>query len=349
MCTVVGVIERTKQRPRKVFDDVIANTAQMVPIEASSDELTGVRETLNEHYGYKSQIRGLSRHRNKNKPKNVSISAILDNLQLTNDGTQFLRLCIATEGREILVFFADRDRMMLDYEEAVAKAVLSTFNETEFVIELLCCYFHFCKALNKSRDDFGLRKESQANKELQLWFRRLRVTAFVSPLYREKAVNLILYHLPHIESPILRGALVSFVSYFKGYGMKPQIFWRWNHFMNSGPRTTNTAEGWFNAEHTNHDSRHPILGEWIERTKTTQFVTQNRIQNLLHNSRSVAIENMREIERTQRLMAEMQQFYDWTASNVAGDADIYNHLDVLVSTGVFIEDLVTDSNLEAQD
>ncbi|MCP4996884.1 MAG: hypothetical protein GY934_24375 [Gammaproteobacteria bacterium] len=108
-------------------------------------------------------------------------------------------------------------------------------------------------------EDLG-RLRNSGDEEIRKWFRRLAALCLL-PDYLVGS-NDILNQVPRTASQQINDALDQFVDYFRWW-LRPNWIPVWNQNGNSGPRTTNHAEGFHNSLRSRFPHQHPDLAEFL--------------------------------------------------------------------------------------
>ncbi|KAG0418938.1 hypothetical protein HPB47_004481 [Ixodes persulcatus] len=217
---------------------------------------------------------------------------------------------------------------LFDYESAAIQAVTNT-SQTAMGPP---------KALNKKRDELGLRILCRDDVDVNEFFIRLRHLPFVPDDFRLQFAGDLLAARPH-QPPLHAARLEQLVRYFTNFWLSNNIVKEiWGQFGNRGPRTTNMVEGWHNGLHSRLGSRHPDLAEFIQFLKVSQHAAQNRLQALLWDPLAVAKPTISAVvNRNLLLHAEMDTFASFISSQAPTYQDVVNYLDRIASFGVLPE------------
>ncbi|XP_064467392.1 uncharacterized protein LOC135378319 [Ornithodoros turicata] len=348
--------------------------------------------------------------------KGNSVDAILPQLKVSHDGEPFLRFEERTEGRRMLIFFADKDleglqaaeyvlgdgnfkfnppefhnpgqfytlhvvvkahpflyalmqRMdraayetlftvlrdglirkfghvhtlstsvtwLFDFEMAAILAVKTVSSGTQGAPKVHGCAFHYAKALNTKRDELGLKKLCAEHSGVALWMTRVRHLPFVPDEFRLQFAEDLLAAHPDLP-PLEAARLQRFSRYFARFWIQNAVIKDiCGQFKNTGPRTTNMAEGWHNGLLSRIDRRHPSLAELLQWLQTSQHATQNRMLALRLDPLAVGRPQCPSVLRRNRLLlSEMDRFETYVAGHVPTFADVANYLDSIIETGVLL-------------
>lgn len=131
MVEVRTEIRESRKRPRESFDHAISSVEERFA-NYSIDVQDDVRSELVAGYGFASKRRAFSRNRQYSVLKGNTIDDILPELQVTKDLCLFLQLEEKTEGRRMLVFFAEKDLDALYNVECVLGDGNFKYNPKEF-------------------------------------------------------------------------------------------------------------------------------------------------------------------------------------------------------------------------
>ncbi|CAN7976060.1 unnamed protein product, partial [Ixodes persulcatus] len=101
-------VRQNRKRPREAFDEAVSSVHERFH-EYEGDVQRGIQANLNSGYGFASKRRALSRNRHHNSLKGNTIDAILPELRITKDSRPFLQLECKTEGRRLLLFYAEKN------------------------------------------------------------------------------------------------------------------------------------------------------------------------------------------------------------------------------------------------
>ncbi|KAM7284556.1 hypothetical protein ISCGN_001650 [Ixodes scapularis] len=101
-------VRQSRKRPREACDEAVSSVHERFH-DYEGGVQRGIQANLNSGYGFASKKRALSRNRHHNSLKGNTIDAILPELCITKDPKQFLQLECKTEGRRLLLFYADKD------------------------------------------------------------------------------------------------------------------------------------------------------------------------------------------------------------------------------------------------
>ena len=132
-----------------------------------------------------------------------------------------------------------------DFEMAVIEAIRSVFPET--VVK--GCSFHFRQAVMWRVTDEGMQPAYNSSNPLEVksWIRKILAMCLL-PVYLVDRAWEHLRNPPDVLDNDLSTKMMAFREYFKRTwltGHFPAELW--THYDNSGPRTTNQAEGWHNS------------------------------------------------------------------------------------------------------
>lgn len=131
MYEVSTEVRRSRKRPREAFDEAVSSVHERFH-EYEDDVQRGIQANLNSGYGFASKRRALSRNRHHNSLKGNIIDAILPELRITKDSSTFLQLECKTEGRRLLLFYADKDLEALVNVDYILGDGNFKYNPTEF-------------------------------------------------------------------------------------------------------------------------------------------------------------------------------------------------------------------------
>ena len=82
---------------------------------------------------------------------------------------------------------------------------------------------------------------------------------------------------PYSANPDVVTKMQLFSQYFQKTWMEGSFpVTLWNHFDNTGPRTTNLAEGWHNGLNTTFGTPHPSAGTFLSWLQRAQYLVQAR-------------------------------------------------------------------------
>ncbi|XP_064472579.1 uncharacterized protein LOC135387145 [Ornithodoros turicata] len=408
-------VRTSRKRPRQAFDEAVS----AVQVRFQDDDASlqnDIKRQMSTSYGFASKRRALSRNRHANIPKGNSIDAILPELRITKDGQQFLQLEDKTEGRRLLVFYAEKDldafanteyilgdgnfkynpsefhspgqlytihaivkgeahpivyalmqatdvrayqavfhtlkesmvrrfghvgslsttaTWLFDYESAAIRAALNVFQTATGEPNVRGCAFHYAKAINKKRDELGLKVLCRENAEVNRWFVRVRHLPFVPDDFRLAFADDILSVKPDLP-PLHAARLALFDRYYRAYWLTNSLLKdRWGQFGNRGPRTTNHVEGWHNGLHSRFTCRHPNLAEFLEFLRVSQHAVQNRVQALLLDPLAVPTPTSAAVrERNASLLQEMDSFSWYLSTSPVSFMDLTTYLDRIALVGV---------------
>ncbi|CAN7985032.1 unnamed protein product, partial [Ixodes hexagonus] len=112
MYEVCTDVRSSRKRPREAFDDAVSSVQER--FRDYGDEVQdGIQASMNSAYGFTSKRRALSRNRHHSRLRGNALDSILPELRVTNDSKEFLQLEIKTEGRRLLLFYAEKDLELL--------------------------------------------------------------------------------------------------------------------------------------------------------------------------------------------------------------------------------------------
>ncbi|CAN7945583.1 unnamed protein product, partial [Ixodes hexagonus] len=112
MYEVCTDVRSSRKRPPEAFDDAVSSVQER--FRDYGDEVQdGIQASMNSAYGFTSKRRALSLNRHHSRLRGNALDAILPELRVTNDSKEFLQLEIKTEGRRLLLFYAEKDLEVL--------------------------------------------------------------------------------------------------------------------------------------------------------------------------------------------------------------------------------------------
>lgn len=101
-------VRSNRKRPRVAYDEAVSAVQERFS-EYGEEVQAGVQASLSSGYGFGSKRRALSRNRHHNTLKGNTLDELLPELRVTHDEKQFLQLEVKTEGRRLLLFYAEKD------------------------------------------------------------------------------------------------------------------------------------------------------------------------------------------------------------------------------------------------
>ena len=104
----------------------------------------------------------------------------------------------------------------------------------------------------------------------------------------------------------MQQAIANFTHYYTNAWIPNAMFWcQW---LNTGPRTTNHAEGWHNRLATVFDNvEHPTIVEFLKKMQAEHLVAANEAE-LLRNGKLPALRRRRYRESEARIDTQKQTF-----------------------------------------
>ena len=181
--------------------------------------------------------------------------------------------CIRNAFAEKFNDSARRRLFLTDFEIAAIDAVKEVFPESS----IKGCTFHFRQALMRRVADLGLRPEySSENTVVKDWIRQIMGLTLLPTVFLPAAWSM-LKQPPTFADSDLMSKLVAFSNYFEKTWMTGSFQSSlWNHFDNTGPRTTNLAEGWHNSMNHSFGMPHPSARNFMHWLQKVQFEVQCR-------------------------------------------------------------------------
>lgn len=131
MMEVRTEIRQNRKRPRESFDNAVLSVEERFS-EHTSEVQEAVRGEMVTGYGFASKRRALSRNRQFSVLKGNTVDTILPELQITKGLRPFLQLQDNTDGRRMLIFFADKDLDALQNAQYVLGDGNFKYNSKEF-------------------------------------------------------------------------------------------------------------------------------------------------------------------------------------------------------------------------
>jgi len=167
--------------------------------------------------------------------------------------------------------------VLTDFELAAIKSIHIAFPE----IMVKGCSFHFRQAVMRRVQHEGLKAEYEnVESEVRLWIRSVMsmtmLPAFAIPL----AWQFLQYHptTGRTETDTKSNNIAAYFSATWINGEFPPNLW--SHFDNTGPRTTNLAEGYHNALNSRFGIPHPSLQVFLHFLQDLQCEVQSRVTQL---------------------------------------------------------------------
>lgn len=166
----------------------------------------------------------------------------------------------------------------MDYELAAHQAMRQIFPE----IRLRGCNFHFSQALNRKLQQLGLRRiwnDDGVNGE---WIGCLKALAMLPPFLIRPAFQTIMGNPPAQENGRLDEQFLTFRQYFENTWLNGQFPVEiWSQYDNTGPRTTNHAEGYHNRLNmADMRDMHLALRNFLHLLQPLHNRDQIRVRNL---------------------------------------------------------------------
>lgn len=160
-----------------------------------------------------------------------------------------------------------------DFEAAAIEAIKETFPQAR----LKGCTFHFRQALMRRATELGLRLAySSKDSSVQQWIRQIMGLTLLPEVFIPFAWN-NLKNPPMVEDVNLAVNLLTFATYFERTWIsgifEPKL---WSHYDNTGPRTTNLAEGWHNSMNHSFGMPHPSACNFLHWLHRCQYEVQCR-------------------------------------------------------------------------
>ena len=162
---------------------------------------------------------------------------------------------------------------LTDFELATIYAIQEVFpNDT-----IKGCTFHFRQALMRRIGEIGLRTEySTGQHSVKDWIRQIMGLTLLPVVFIPTAWNM-LKKPPSVDDRDVISKMESFSAYFQSTWLEgsfpPSL---WNHFDNTGPRTTNLAEGWHNSLNHSFGMPHPSARNFLHWLQGAQYEVQCR-------------------------------------------------------------------------
>lgn len=139
------------------------------------------------------------------------------------------------------------------------------------------CTFHFRQALHRNISIIGLSREYALEDTLvKDWVRMIMGLTLLPAVFVPTAWD-VLKTPPYSADPDVVTKMQLFSQYFQKTWMEGSFpVTLWNHFDNTGPRTTNIAEGWHNGLNTTFGTPHPSAGTFLNWLQGAQYLVQAR-------------------------------------------------------------------------
>lgn len=168
-----------------------------------------------------------------------------------------------------------RRTFLTDFEAAAIKAIQEVFPQAV----LKGCTFHFRQAVLRRVGTEGLRphyEDKENDNVVRDWIRML-LSLTVLPEFAVPLAWQWLQHPPSTAVPELDAKMVALSRYFErtwiAGDFPPSL---WSHFDNTGPRTTNVAEGWHSSLNSHFGTPHPSLRVFLDWLQKCQYQVQIR-------------------------------------------------------------------------
>lgn len=200
---------------------------------------------------------------------------------------------------------AGQKRLFLtDFETAAIEAIKEVFPSDT----IKGCTFHYRQALMRRVTDLGLRPAySSGPQQVQVWIRQIMGLTLLPEVFIPNAW-MMLKQPPTLNDNDLMAKMNSFSNYFErtwiSGSFSPSL---WNHFSNTGPRTTNLAEGWHNSLNHSFGMPHPSARSFLNWLQKCQFHIQCRVIQL-EAGRPAKQQTAKYRELNQRIAAAKLQF-----------------------------------------
>ena len=166
-----------------------------------------------------------------------------------------------------------RQRLFItDFEIVTINAISDVFPEAT----VNGCTFHFRQALIRHVADLGLRHAYSTDPEIQKWIRQIMGLTLLPAVFIPIAWQ-TLKHPPTHCGADLHGKMAEFSAYVERtwmFGTFPPTLWC--HYGNTGPRTTNLAEGWHNSLNHSFGMPHPSPANFLHWLQKCQHQVQCR-------------------------------------------------------------------------
>jgi hypothetical protein len=139
------------------------------------------------------------------------------------------------------------------------------------------CTFHFRQALNRNIGIIGLSKEyASEDTMVRNWVTQIMGLTLLPAVFVSTAWN-VLRHPPESAYPDVATKMQHFSQYFQNTWMEGSFpVTLWNHYDNTGPRTTNLAEGWHNGLNSTFGTPHPSASTFLNWLQGAQYLVQAR-------------------------------------------------------------------------
>jgi len=166
----------------------------------------------------------------------------------------------------------EKRTFLTDFELAAINAVREVFPEPATVVK--GCSFHFRQAILRRVGTEGLKTAYNtgdgSNQLLRRWIRQIMgmtlLPAFTVPLAWEFVKDPPITGI--VDLDLKAKKLQSYIdSTWINGDFAPSL---WSHFDNSGPRTTNLAEGWHNSLKSRFGMPHPSMRNFLLLAATVQ-------------------------------------------------------------------------------
>ncbi|RNA35029.1 Ragulator complex LAMTOR3 [Brachionus plicatilis] len=172
---------------------------------------------------------------------------------------------IAFEQLRNICFPKNLKRVMIDFELALMKSVISVFPG----VQLMGCWFHFTQAIRKNVFSNGLKAIYLNDWKFRFWIKRFMTLALIPIDKLQHAIDIIIEELPEKNSKY-----ISFIKYFQKQwlngAISPQI---WN--LNSQKRTNNDLEGFHSKLTMFLPKYHSKFADMIKTIKNEDAKTRN--------------------------------------------------------------------------
>ena len=134
------------------------------------------------------------------------------------------------------------------------------------------CTFHFRQALNRNIGIIGLSNEyASEDTMVKNWVRQIMGLTLLPAVFISTAWN-VLRHPPEAAYPDVATKMQHFSQYFQNTWMEGSFpMTLWNHYDNTGPRTTNLAEGWHNGLNYTFGTPHPSSSTFLNWLQGVQY------------------------------------------------------------------------------